>query len=358
MKRFLVSLALLCAISFVFFRTAFADVFNMPDGQTSLVTVSVGNPGNTANQLNFGSIRGIGSVGYNYSIGEYDVTVGQYTEFLNAVAATDPYGLYVSNMATDLHVAGIQQNGASGSYTYSVIGSPNHPIAYISWSNAARFANWLYNGQPDGAEGANTTETGSYTLNTGVLFPTRNTNATWVIPTEDEWYKAAYYNPSTKTYNIYPFSIDTAPTTSAPPGNTPDTANFYDPTTGYAVTGSSTLSSTQNYLTDVGAYTASASPYGAFDMGGDVFQWNETLIDGARIRGLSGDSWSDTSLSPQLLLSYYGPEELYDYGPSSGDLYEVGATGFRVALVPEPSSVILLALASLGLLWRAKRWPT
>ena len=39
-----------------------------------------------------------GAVDYNYSIDKYDVTLGQYTQFLNAVAKTDTYGLYNSYM--------------------------------------------------------------------------------------------------------------------------------------------------------------------------------------------------------------------------------------------------------------------
>ena len=71
-----------------------ADVFNMGGGQTSISLVPVGNPGN-ANDT-----TGYGSVGYNYSIDKYDVTLGQYTQFLNAVAKTDTYGLYNSYMGT------------------------------------------------------------------------------------------------------------------------------------------------------------------------------------------------------------------------------------------------------------------
>src|SRR5262249_38709728 len=110
-------------------------------------TVPIGNPGN-ANDPNTGNIYG--GVPYIYSIGKYDVTVGQYTAFLNAVAATDTYGLYTTALATDLHVASISQSGSPGSYTYNVIGSPNKPITYVSWGDAARFANWLNNGQPTG----------------------------------------------------------------------------------------------------------------------------------------------------------------------------------------------------------------
>jgi formylglycine-generating enzyme required for sulfatase activity len=329
MRRTFLSLALLCALGFFRPGTAMATI--------TFATVPVGN------LVNANDSTGYGGVAYSYSIGQYDVTVGQYTAFLNAVAATDTYSLYNPSMATDLNVAGIQQNGSSGSYAYSVIGSANHPITYVSWFDAARFANWLYNGQPNGAEGTNTTETGSYTLNGSNPFNvSRNTNATWVIPTENEWYKAAYYNPSNNTYYQYPFSSSTVPT-SAMPGSTPNTGNFHSGTTGYAVTGSIFYSSSQNYLTDVGAYTNSASPYGAYDMGGDVFQWNETLISSS-FRGRLGGSWDDVS---NALASSPG----YDNVPT----LESNNIGFRVAIVPEPASFILLGLASLGLLWRTRR---
>jgi formylglycine-generating enzyme len=109
-------------------------------------TVPIGNPGNA----NDPRTSAYGGVAYRYNIGKYDVTVGQYTVFLNSVAATDPYYLYVSSMADDLNIAGIARGSISGSYSYSVIGSPNHPITYVNWGDAARFANWLNNGQPTG----------------------------------------------------------------------------------------------------------------------------------------------------------------------------------------------------------------
>ena len=102
--------------------------------------VQVGNAGNAADTTGYGAVTN------PFAIGKYDVTVGQYTSFLNAVGATDTYGLYNTGMATDLNVAGISQSGSSGSYTYSVIGSANHPITYVSWFDAARFANWVANG--------------------------------------------------------------------------------------------------------------------------------------------------------------------------------------------------------------------
>src|SRR6478672_6837467 len=163
-------------------------------------TVPVGDMGNP-NDPATGNLYG--GVNYAYSIGKYEVTVGQYTSFLNAVAATDTYSLYNSSMASDLNIAGIARSGALGSYTYSVIGSPNHPVTYASWGDAARFANWLHNGQPTGAQGPGTTETGAYTLNgatstSALMAVTRNAGAHWFIPSENECYKAGYYQPAAK----------------------------------------------------------------------------------------------------------------------------------------------------------------
>jgi hypothetical protein len=67
-------------------------------------------------------------------------------------------------MVIDLRIAGIARTGDSGRYQYSVIGSPNHPITYVSWGDAVRFTNWLHNGQPTGAQAPGTTVTGAYTL--------------------------------------------------------------------------------------------------------------------------------------------------------------------------------------------------
>ena len=97
-------------------------------------------------------------------MGKYDVTASQYTAFLNAVAATDTYGLYNTymNSRREPNLRDSARGGLSGSFTYSVNRNGNYPVNYVSWGDAARFCNWLQNGQPTGAEGNGTTETGIY----------------------------------------------------------------------------------------------------------------------------------------------------------------------------------------------------
>src|ERR1035438_126607 len=102
---------------------------------------------------------------------------------------------------------GISQTLASGHYTYATTANPNFPVNYVTYWDACRFANWLANGQPNAPEGTGTTETGSYTLSfSGTILNkvTRNAGATWVVPSENEWYKAAYYNPAASNYYLFP----------------------------------------------------------------------------------------------------------------------------------------------------------
>jgi sulfatase modifying factor 1 len=277
--------------------------------------VTVGDPNNTADDT------GYGAVADEYRIGKYEVTIQQYTDFLNAVAATDPYSLYNTSMASNLNIAGISRAGSSGSYTYSVINngglSGNRPITYVSWFDAARFANWMQNGQ-----GSGSTETGAYTLvggQTSGAAPAKNLGAQFYIPTENEWYKAAYYKGSGTNagYWDYATQSDTAPGNTI--GSGANQANYRLDGTTYAVTQSSSYSSSQNYLTDVGAFSSSASAYGTFDQSGNVWEWNDLAGDTGSSRGQRGGCWDYSAFG---LSSSFRPTD----DPSSED----DSVGFRL----------------------------
>jgi formylglycine-generating enzyme len=267
-------------------------------------------------------------VPYDYSIGKYEVTLAQYTTFLNAVAATDSFSLYNASMATDLNSAGIAQSGTSGSFTYSVIGTGTRPVTFVSWFDAARFCNWLHNGRPSGAQDATTTENGAYPLNgaiTGVTI-TRQWGAKYWIPSEDEWYKAAHHDPRTAAsggptgddfYWLYPTGSDSVPGNTIGPLSLANHANFF--TTVYSVTQSGSYSASQNYLTAAGSYPGSADFYGTFDQGGNVLEWNDAVISDT-FRGLRGGSWFGSGFNLRSSLRF-------DSNPGDGN----SSIGFRVA---------------------------
>jgi len=277
----------------------------------------------------WGPDRICGAVDYVYNIGKYEVTAGQYTEFLNAVAATYTYGLYNTWMADPGTPKGcnIQRSGYSGSYTYSVAADwADRPVNYVSWGDAARFANWLHNGQPTGeltgdpTQDAWLTEDGSYFLNgatsdTALLAITREPDATWVITSEDEWYKAAYHKNDgvTGNYFDYPTSNDTTPSNDLIDPDPGNNANFLDG--GYTI-------GSPYWRTEFGEFENSESPYDTFDQGGNVWEWNESILD-VTWRGIRGGP--------------FGLENAFLHAAYRGTLYpsvEGTYVGFRVAEVP------------------------
>ena len=341
---------------------ALACLLAAPAGadQITYDMVTVGNPGN-ANDT--GGTNN-GAVNYEYQIGKYDVTIGQYTAFLNAADpnGTNPNGIYNASMATDLNIAGISYTaGASAGAKYAVINnggnSSNRPITYVSWFDAARFANWMTNGQ-----GSGSTEDGAYTLNgatTGNAIAV-NPGAAFYIPTNDEWYKAAYFSPnyggvSVPGYYAYATQSDSDPGNVV--GSAANQANYLTDA-GYSVTQSGDYDSNLNYLTDVGAFTNSASFYGTFDQSGNVFQWND--LDGLEFsgssRGLRGGFWDTAdpfSLSSSNSISVSPSLENFRIG------FRLASPVASPSAVPEidPNSlgsVLALVLGSLGLLERRR----
>jgi sulfatase modifying factor 1 len=303
-----------------------AASFSATPARAELVTidwVTVGDPNNAADDTGYGTVT------ESYRIGKYEVTIQQYTNFLNAAAKSDPYFLYNTSMATNLNIAGISRSGTSGGYTYDVIGSGARPITYVSWFDAARFANWMQNGQ-----GSGSTETGAYTLNgaTSGTAPAKNPGAQFYIPTENQWYKAAYYKGGSTNAGYWDYATQSDDAPGNVVGSDAEQANYYNG--GFSVTQSSSYSSSQNYLTDVGAFSGSESAYGTFDQSGTVYEWNDLTGDAGSSRGLRGGGWSgdafDLSSSFRLTL---GPSDEID---SDG--------GFRLAspvAVPEPSTWLM-----------------
>lgn len=147
--------------------------------------VSVGDPRNEP------AFNGVGSVGYYYYINKFAITNAEYADFLNAVAATDPHALYAEGNGdlTEAATRGIVRSGIPGSYVYSVRSNmADTPVNYVSLASAARYCNWLHNSGADTEAGAYTMA--NYTLGSALV---RNPGAKYFIPTESEWYKAAYY---------------------------------------------------------------------------------------------------------------------------------------------------------------------
>jgi formylglycine-generating enzyme required for sulfatase activity len=277
--------------------------------------VDVGDPGNAADTT------GYGAVPYSFKIMKFEFRNDQYTSFLNSVATvSDPYTLYNASMGVDPR-GGITQSGTAGAYTYAVKANMgDKPVNYVSWFDAARVANWLQNG----ASGTSSTETGAYTLNgltTGTA-PGKNPGALIYVPTEDEWYKAAYYKGSGTNAGYWEYATK-ADTTPGPVTATP---------TGVGISGSS---NTANYadnadwngqdgnVTTVGS-NGGPSAYTTYDMSGNVEEWNDLTSTTLTARGVRGGNWESTdgSLS-RVSRNVYEPAT------------ETSQLGFRLSGVPE-----------------------
>jgi sulfatase modifying factor 1 len=352
MKRFMVSFTCLPRVVFTFGVAALLSSLAVPThAQVTLDWVTVGDPGNVGDTT--GNPNLAGAVADSFQIMKYEFTNQQYTDFLNSVAATDTYSLYNVSMDSDAR-GGITQSGASGSYTYAVKSNMgDKPVNYVSWFDAARVSNWLMNG----ATGTSSTETGAYTLSgsTSGNAPAVNSGATFYIPTENQWFKAAYYKGGSTNagYWNYATQRDTAPTrvnattvgTGTSGGASPViSGNFAN----YDNQASWNNSQTGN-VTTVGT-NGGASAYGAFDMSGNVAEWNDQTGADGSLRGWRGSDWF--GLAGGLSSSSRGVE--YPSHTSS-------KVGFRLAspvAVPEPSTWVM-GLAGIACggwqMWRRRR---
>jgi formylglycine-generating enzyme required for sulfatase activity len=169
----------------------------------------------------------VGGVDYTYGIGEFEITVSQYVTFLNTA---DPEGknlrqLYEDNMNTTVwpQYGPISYDADAGLGKHFAVAYPewaDKPFNFGDFRRGAQFVNSLFNGKilskTPSTEGAfkyvtykvrlsPKTEQGMYDMKTET--PTRTASAGFVLPSNDEWVKAAYYDPNgggTESYWAYP----------------------------------------------------------------------------------------------------------------------------------------------------------
>ena len=288
--------------------------FGVGANQFQMEFVTIGNPGNLPDAT--GAPNPAGSVAYNYEIGKFEVSEDMITKF---------------NASQSLQIT-TSSRGA------------NKPATSVSWNEAARFVNWL--NTSTGSQAAYKFTTGG--VNDNIALWTsgdpgydasnqyRNSMAKYFLPSYNEWYKAAYYNPNDATYYDYANGSNTAPTPTLS-GTTSNTAVY-----NYG------FSATPADVTQAGGL----SPYGVMGLGGNVREWEESSQDlanssGSSNRGLRGGSFASIAAN----LSSSSRDNASATLEMSGSAF-----GFRVAsqytspaaAVPEPGSLLLGTLLGLG----------
>jgi formylglycine-generating enzyme required for sulfatase activity len=251
--------------------------------------------------------------------------------------------LYNVYMGSSSDFGGIVRSGVNGSYTYSAKSSMgNKPVNLVSWYDTLRFTNWLHNGQGDGD-----TETGAYTLLGGTPIPTngssltRNVDAIWFLPSENEWYKAAYHQPAAQGGDNDDFwmyaTASNSPPTVATANSVGDIGNPGANVANY-LSGADWNGWDKGPTTVGSAGPLSKSYYGTSDQSGNLWEWNEAPIENT-FRAARGGAFNSTLRNLQ---SYY----VIDGNPT----FEYSNIGFRVATVPEPSTYALAAIGVVALL--------
>jgi len=322
MRLFFTRVALALLIAATAYAPSFAAVVSFGSGgnQFNMDFVTIGNAGNAADTT--GAPNPAGAVGYEYGIGKFEVSEDMIAKF---------------NASQSLQITKDTRGTAK-------------PATGVSWNEAARFVNWLNTSTGNQAaykfttSGVNddidlwTSGDAGYDVNNKY----RNSLAKYVLPSYNEWYKAAYYNPFNSTYYDFPNGSDTDPTAVA------------------SGTGAGTAVYNQSYgqgPADVNL-AGGLSPYGVMGLGGNVFEWEESSGDlanssGSSSRGFRGGYWLDNS-------SVLSSSTRLDIGVPS---FEYVGVGFRVAslsssaspAVPEPSMMVIGTLSGLGGLMAKRR---
>ena len=285
-----------------------ADTFGTSGNEFTIDFVGIGNTGNAADTTSFGAVP------YEYRVGTYEITQDAITK------------------ATASGMSNVTARPWTG----------NQPAANITWYEAAAFVNFLNTNSGKTAAYDLTFSSGSWSMalwsseqawTAGGTNLYRNKDAFYFLPSENEWYKAAYYNPAGTNYFLYPTGSDTAPTAVA--------------------SGTNAGTAVYNNAASVPAIVASAgglSPYGTMGQGGNVWEWNESALDGTNSsssenRAQRGGRWS----GPEFGLSSSGQN-------GNDPTFESDTIGFRVASVPEPSTYVLVLMGAGALyLWKRRK---
>ncbi len=282
------------------------DAAVITHGGTSVTIdfVAVGDPGNVGDVQSQGTF---GAVGYVYNIGKYEVSENQWDT--------------VSGITGDL----LNDPGHW---------SGNQPVARISWHEAAMFCNWLTSGNV--TLGAYIIDGGGQVTGIDRTSAQSTYGTAYFIPTEDEWYKAAYYKGGGTNAGYWDY---------------PTQDVLLSPPDGIDSLGDSAFDAVFNDGYDQGKpndvkNAGELSAYGTMGQGGNVWEGTETAIGSHRI-GRGGSCRDDVSY---LRASYRDSQD-----PS----FENPNVGFRVAsnaAVPEPGSILVwLGLGVVGLIWCRRR---
>ncbi len=313
-----------------------AGVVNL--GSFSGEFVTVGDPGNTADTIG----AGYGAVSETFDIMKFEFTNQQYVQFLNSV---DPNGnqtneIYNASMGSDARGGISFTSGAATGSKYAVrTNMGNKPVNFVSWFDAARVSNWLHNG----ATSAASMETGAYNLNNATSGDAVAllAGARFFIPSENQWYKAAYYKGGSTNAGYWAYATQS----NSVPGAV--TAN----STGDGSAGSSGNFANWNVAADWNGQDGNVttvgtnggpSAYGAFDMTGNVREWNDHNSSSSHSRGIRGGFWNSSSGLSSSTRGNNLPNN------------ENNILGFRVAslssdaVVPEPSMMVIGMVFGLG----------
>ncbi len=274
---------------------AFCDTFGSGENQFSIDFVDICADTNPKN--------GYGIVDYDYRMGVYEITNAQWDKFVAAVGTV-----------TGSPAVAYDQDSTS-------VGA-DMPANRISWYEAAQFVNYLntisgyqaaYNFTGEQGTTEYTFATWSVEEAWGGTNLYRHKDAQYFLPSEDEWVKAAFWNGE----NLQKY----ATVDDADPINSVDTN--YD-NSGMWIVGS-----------------GSEEINGTFDMMGNANEWMENPFDTSSSqtdsnRTIKGGNYRS------ITLRNLESDIRADLNPEN----EYGTVGFRVAAVPEPSSLLVFLLGS------------